>query len=125
MPELTAIKGVGPVLAKACAENGYDHVEQIAAAMLHDLIVVPGISEAKAKVVIAAAQDLLQEDSGSNGEAAPSEAAAEPAAPPLAKIKAKKPKAEKKKDKKKKSKKKGKQNKKKSKKKKSKKGKKP
>ena len=62
MPELTEIKGVGPVLAKACADNGYTDVEQIAAAMLHDLVAVPGISEAKAKLVIAAAQDLLNDN---------------------------------------------------------------
>lgn len=129
MPELTAIKGVGPVLAKACAENGYDRVEQIAAAMLHDLIAVPGISEAKAKLVIAAAQDLLQEEPAPNGQAMPSEvtspeAAVEAVAAPSKKAKAKKKKSDKKKDKKKKDKKKGKKNKKKSKKKKSKKGKK-
>ena len=33
MPELVDIRGVGPVLAKACAENGYVSVEKIAAAM--------------------------------------------------------------------------------------------
>ena len=118
MPELTAIKGVGPVLAKACAENGYDHVEQIAAAMLHDLVTVPGISEAKAKLVIAAAQDLLQKEPASNGQAMPSEVApteadAEVVAAPSKNAKTKKQKAKKKKDKKKKSKKKKKKSKKK------------
>ncbi|MGI9493980.1 MAG: helix-hairpin-helix domain-containing protein [Geminicoccaceae bacterium] len=125
MPELIAIKGVGPVLAKACAENGYDRVEQIAAAMLHDLIAVPGINEAKAKLVIAAAQDLLQKEPASNGQAMPSEvtpaeAAAEAIAAPSKNAKNKKQKAKKMKDNKKKDKKK----KKKPKKKKSKKGKK-
>ncbi|MGI9418035.1 MAG: helix-hairpin-helix domain-containing protein [Geminicoccaceae bacterium] len=121
MPELTEIKGVGPVLAKACAENGYDNVQQIAAAMLHDLVAVPGISEAKAKLVITAAQDLLQEKPASNGQAMPPEVAAEVVAAPSKNAKTKKQKEKKKKDKKKKDKKK---NKKKSKKKKSKKGKK-
>lgn len=61
MPELVEIKGIGPALAKACAANGYGSVETIAAAVLNDLVAVPGINEAKAKLVIAAAQDLLNQ----------------------------------------------------------------
>ena len=61
MPELIEIKGIGPALAKACTDNGYGSVETIAAAVLNDLIAVPGINEAKAKLVIAAAQDLLNQ----------------------------------------------------------------
>ncbi len=128
MRELTEIKGVGPVLAKACVDNGFDNVERVAAAMLHDLIAVPGINEAKARLVIAAAQDLLKDAPAPSAEAAPpedaaaSEAAAGPATESPGKEKARKRKA--KKDKKKKDKKKSKKDSKKKKRKKSKKGKK-
>ena len=61
MPELIEIKGIGPALAKACAAKGYGSVETVAAAVLNDLVAVPGISEAKAKLVIEAARDLLNQ----------------------------------------------------------------
>ncbi|MDH3664539.1 MAG: helix-hairpin-helix domain-containing protein [Alphaproteobacteria bacterium] len=77
MAELIEIKGVGPVLAKACVRNGYGGVDQLAAAMPDELVVVPGISDAKAKLLIAAAQALLGEASSSNSEATPINASAE------------------------------------------------
>lgn len=123
MPELTEIKGVGPVLAKACVDKGFDNVERIAAAVLHDLVAVPGISEARARLVITAAQNLLQNGAAASAEAQPQspEPAAEPVLAPPEDVKAKKRKAEKKK---KKDKKKDKEKNKKKKKKKNKKGKK-
>lgn len=59
MPEIVEIKGVGPVLAKACADNGYGSVQRIAMALLNELVAVPGISETRARQLIAAAQALL------------------------------------------------------------------
>ena len=59
MPELVELKGVGPVLAKACAERGYESVETIAAAKADDLVVVRGISPARAQMLIEAARTLL------------------------------------------------------------------
>ncbi|MBC8242604.1 MAG: helix-hairpin-helix domain-containing protein [Alphaproteobacteria bacterium] len=59
MGALTEIKGIGPVLAKACADKGYRTVKKVAAAVAADLATVPGISEARAKILIAAAQTLL------------------------------------------------------------------
>jgi hypothetical protein len=95
MPELTEIKGVGPVLAKACTDNGYGSVDKIATAMQNDLVAVPGISEAKAKLLISAAQALLNEATASlSGAAAPDVASTE--------LEEKKSKKKKKKDKKKK-----------------------
>jgi hypothetical protein len=94
MPELTEIKGVGPVLAKACANNGYGSVKKIAAATLHDLVAVRGINETKAKLVIAAAQALLDSAPASPLEAIFAETAPED-------VKAEKKKSKKKKDKKK------------------------
>ena len=59
MPEIVDIKGVGPVLAKACVERGYCSVEKIAGAMVVELVVVPGVSEVRAKQLIDAAKSLL------------------------------------------------------------------
>ena len=59
MPEIVAIKGVGPVLAKACIEQGYGSVEKIAAAMVVELVAVPGVSEIRANQLIDAAKSLL------------------------------------------------------------------
>lgn len=70
MPEITEIKGVGPVLAKACVGNGYGSVEEIAAAMVGELVAVPGVSEIRAKQLIGAAQTLL--NGGSPASAVPS-----------------------------------------------------
>ncbi len=58
MAEIIDIKGVGPVLAKACADKGYNNVREIAAAMLNDLVAGPGVSEARAKLLIGSAQAL-------------------------------------------------------------------
>ncbi len=58
MGALTEIKGIGPVLAKACTDKGYRSVKKIAAAVVAELVVVPGISEARAKTLIAAAKSL-------------------------------------------------------------------
>lgn len=71
MAEIIEIKGVGPVLAKAFTDNGYGSIRKIATAMLSDLVAVPGISEAKAKILIGAAQALLDDQPSPNG-AAPS-----------------------------------------------------
>lgn len=70
MAEIIDIKGVGPVLAKACVDNGYSSVRKIATAMLNDLVVVPGVNEARAKLLIDAAQALLGEQPATNGAAA-------------------------------------------------------
>ena len=70
MPELVEIKGIGPVMAKACAENGYASVEQIAAAMVSEFVAVPGVNEARAKQLIDAAKLVL------NGAAAPTDTVA-------------------------------------------------
>lgn len=67
MPEIVEIKGVGPVLAKACIGNGYGSVEKIAAATVVDLVVVPGVSETKAEQLIGAAKSLLNCASSMNG----------------------------------------------------------
>lgn len=102
MPELTEIKGVGPVLAKACVDKGFDNVERIAVAVLNDLVAVPGISEARARLVITAAQNLLQNGAAASAEA-PSQEPAEPVltASEDAKPKKRKTKKKKKKDRKK------------------------
>jgi hypothetical protein len=94
MPELTEIKGVGPILAKACADNGYGSIDKIATALQNDLVAVPGISEAKAKLLITAAQAMLSEASESLSSAASADVAP-------TELKDKKPKKKKKKDKKK------------------------
>lgn len=59
MSEIVEIKGVGPVLAKACAVKGYGSVEKIATAMVVELVAVPGVSEVRAKQLIDAAKTLL------------------------------------------------------------------
>ena len=59
MPALVEIKGVGPVLAKACAEKGFGSAADIAAAKVGDLAAVPGISEARASLLIEAAKAVL------------------------------------------------------------------
>jgi Holliday junction resolvasome RuvABC DNA-binding subunit len=71
MPEIVEIRGVGPVLAKACADNGYGSVQKIAMAPLDELVVVPGVSDARARQLIAAAQALLADQPASNGAAPP------------------------------------------------------
>lgn len=59
MPEIVDIKGVGPVLAKACIEQGYGSVEKIAGAKVVEFVIVPGVSEVRAKLLIEAAKLLL------------------------------------------------------------------
>ena len=71
MSALTDIKGIGPVLAKACADKGYRSIKKIATAVVADLATVPGISEARAKMLVAAAKSLL-----ANGPAAKASVAA-------------------------------------------------
>ena len=66
MPEIVEIKGVGPVLAKACAGKGYSSVEKIAAAIVADLAAVPGVSEIRAEQLIGAAKSLLNGASQKN-----------------------------------------------------------
>lgn len=75
MAEILDIKGVGPVLAKACIDKGFSSVGKIAAAMFTDLVVVPGVSETKAKLLIGSAQTLLSDQPATNGAAAPEQAA--------------------------------------------------
>jgi Holliday junction resolvasome RuvABC DNA-binding subunit len=60
MRETTSIKGVGPVLAKSCADRGYRSAKDIASATVSDLKVVPGINDARARQLIAAAKTLLK-----------------------------------------------------------------
>ncbi len=59
MPEIVDIKGVGPVLAKACIEQGYGSVEKIAGAKVMEFVIVPGVSEVRAKLLIEEAKLLL------------------------------------------------------------------
>lgn len=61
MPEITEIKGVGPVLGLACTESGFGSVKGLAAASVAELAAIPGVGEAKAKSLIGAAQLLLGE----------------------------------------------------------------
>lgn len=69
MPEIVAISGVGPVLAKACIAKGFGSVEKIATAAVSELVVVPGVSDTRAKQLIGTAQLLL------NGGTSPAVAA--------------------------------------------------
>ena len=46
-------------MAKACTENGYSGVKEVATAAPEELAVVPGISLAKAELLIAAAKTLM------------------------------------------------------------------
>jgi len=61
MSALTEIKGIGPALAAACAANGFKTVDQIALASPQEFAVVPGISVARAGILIAAAKTLAAE----------------------------------------------------------------
>ena len=72
MPKLIDVKGIGPVLAKACAANGFGSVEKIAKAKDTEFSSVPGVSEARAAVIIEAAMALL-ETSGSTASNAGTE----------------------------------------------------
>ena len=67
MPEIMEIKGVGPVLGLACTQSGYNSVKKLAAASVAELSEVPGVGQAKARSLIAAAQLLLGETKSSNG----------------------------------------------------------
>jgi len=60
MRETTSIKGIGPVLAKSCADRGYRRAKDIASATVSDLKIVPGINDARARQLIAAAKTLLK-----------------------------------------------------------------
>lgn len=59
MANIVDIKGIGPASAKSIAESGFDTVEKIAAATPAELATAPGIGEARAARLIAAAQALL------------------------------------------------------------------
>ena len=59
MPKIVELKGIGPVLAKACAQHGYGSVESIAAAKIGEFVLVPGISHIRAQHLIEAARSLL------------------------------------------------------------------
>ncbi len=59
MSKLIDLNGVGPVLANACIEHGYRSVADIAAAREDELVIVPGISNARARVLIDGAKALL------------------------------------------------------------------
>ena len=59
MFDIIEIKGIGPVLAKDCAANGYGSVEKIATAKVEEFVTVPGISEIRADHIIKAAKSLL------------------------------------------------------------------
>lgn len=74
MPEIVELKGIGPVLAKACAKHGYGSVETIAAAKLGEFVLVPGISHVRAQHLIEAARSLL--DGGPAAEAVTADAGA-------------------------------------------------
>jgi len=58
MSALTEIKGIGPALAAAFAANGFKTVDKIALASPQEFAVVPGISVARAGILIAAAKTL-------------------------------------------------------------------
>lgn len=59
MPKLIDLNGVGPVLANACIEHGYRSVEDIAAARESEFVVVPGVSNIRARQLIQEAKALL------------------------------------------------------------------
>ncbi len=59
MPKLIDLNGVGPVLANACVEHGYRSVEDIAAARESEFVVVPGVSNTRARQLIQGAKALL------------------------------------------------------------------
>lgn len=67
MPEIIDIKGVGPVLVSACEACGFDSLEKLAGATAGELSAVPGVGEAKAASLIAAAQALLDGASADAG----------------------------------------------------------
>lgn len=60
MSEVTKIKGVGPVLAKAFTKKGFVSIENVAACKAADLATVSGVSETRAKELIKAAKLLLK-----------------------------------------------------------------
>jgi len=106
MLDITAIKGVGPILAKACADQGYRNAENIASATVADLKIVAGVKDARARQLIDAAKSLLRDASPADA-ATPAKDKAQPKKKGArAKIKIKLNKKEKKKKDKKKNKKK-------------------
>ena len=68
VPEIVEIKGVGPVLAKACVGEGYGSVEKIAGAMVVELVAVPGVSDVRAQQLIDSAKSLLNGGSSATAE---------------------------------------------------------
>ena len=95
MAEITEVKGVGPVLAKACIEQGYGTVEKIAEARIVEFVIVPGVSETRAKLLIEAANALLN-SAVRTGAASAAEAPAESDGTPAKKSGSKKKKSRKK-----------------------------
>jgi len=69
MANIVDIKGIGPASARSIAESGFDTVEKIAAATPAELATAPGIGEARAAKLIAAAQALLEGSSEPAAEA--------------------------------------------------------
>ncbi len=66
MRDVIEIKGVGPVLAKACAEKGYHSVKKIAEAKPCALACVNGVGPARAQHLIGAARSLLGNSASSS-----------------------------------------------------------
>ena len=72
MAKLVDITGVGPVMARACVAHGFTSVEAIANAKFGEFVAVPGVSEVRAKQLIAAAKELLARAASSPVADAPS-----------------------------------------------------
>jgi len=79
MSAVTEIKGIGPVLAAACAKKGFTTVQKIAATTPEAFATVPGISEARGRAMINLANLLLKANK------TPADQAATPTAPKAAK----------------------------------------
>ena len=69
MATVSEVKGVGPVTEKALAAEGFKTAKQLAKAKAADIVVVSGVGETRASMLIAAAQALI---SAANAVAEPS-----------------------------------------------------
>lgn len=69
MISVTDIKGIGPAKAETLEEEGYESVEDIAAAEQDELVEVSGISEDRSLEYIVSANDLIEGDDSDEGEA--------------------------------------------------------
>ena len=94
MASISKVRGVGPAIEKALAEQGFNSAEDIAAATAERLNKVPGIGAASAPRLIAAAKAAVASENPSSDDGArrseKSKPATEPAEP--GKKKAAKPK---------------------------------